>query len=121
MAGQTSNILLCTMDSVLLRAMARAAGPIFQLLETPDSRMAFDCLLDPQLEVVATDQLPLLAEARRVRPDVRRVLLTDYSNLGEVVRGLHDTTIQQVVDKPLKEREFLAAIAPPPRREPVAA
>jgi hypothetical protein len=44
------------------------------------------------------------------------VLLTDYSNLGEVVRGLHDQTVHHIVDKPLKEREFLAAIAPAPRQ-----
>jgi hypothetical protein len=115
MLRQTLKIVIFSKDSPTLHEMSRAAAPVYEVLATADSRTADGWIAgNPGVTVVASDALPLLETARRLLPSARRVLVTDYQNLGEIVCGLHDETIHHLVNKPLQQREFLAAIAPMP-------
>jgi hypothetical protein len=113
MASRTSKIVLCSSDQALLHEMSRASAPIYTVLSTANRNLAAEYLARQEgVTVVATDNTQLLADARQFCPGARRVLVTDYDNLREIVQGLHDETIHHVTDKPLRERDFLAAIAP---------
>jgi DNA-binding NarL/FixJ family response regulator len=52
-----------------------------------------------------------LLESVRVRcPTARRLLLSDYCDLGIIVQGLHTGAVQGIVYKPIYAPELLAAI-----------
>jgi DNA-binding NtrC family response regulator len=54
-----------------------------------------------------------LQAVQRTRPETKRILLTDYCDLGIIVQGLHTEAIQKIVYKPLHGPELLSAIGAP--------
>ena len=56
--------------------------------------------------------LQILETARSMPPDVRRVMLTNYSDLASLVNGLHSGAIEHLVQKPANDAELVLAVAP---------
>jgi len=54
----------------------------------------------------------LLEQVKTQLPDVRRVVLTSYSDLSTLIEGLHNGAIQKLVQKPIDRNELSAAIIP---------
>jgi ActR/RegA family two-component response regulator len=106
-------------DAATARQIAQMAAPAFDALTTGDLKQAMAWLAaDRAVAVLVTEStanagggLSVLEAARAQRPDVRRVLLTNYSNLAVIVQGLHSGAITRLVTEPLRRAEFLAAIA----------
>ena len=63
----------------------------------------------------------VLDRVKSARPDVLRVCLTEPSELGSVIEGLHSGVIERTVQKPIHGAEILAAITPPSRLATLAA
>jgi len=70
----------------------------------------------PPIAVMVDNSIPQinaieLLESVRVRcPTARRLLLSDYCDLGIIVQGLHTGAVQGIVYKPIYAPELLAAI-----------
>src|SRR5580704_842292 len=92
-------------DSSSARQIAQMAPPVFEVLATSDPKQAMGWLAaDRAVAVLVTEAatnagggLSLLEAARAQRPDVRRVLLTNYNNLAAIVQGLHSGAISKLV------------------------
>jgi DNA-binding response OmpR family regulator len=56
------------------------------------------------------DSLGVLESARQERPNVLRILLTEFENLSTIVEGLHTGAVQRVVSRPLEFAELLGVI-----------
>jgi thioredoxin reductase (NADPH) len=54
----------------------------------------------------------LLEQVKTQFPEVRRVVLTSYSDLSTLIEGLHNGAIQKLVQKPIDRNELAAAIVP---------
>ena len=46
------------------------------------------------------DGIQLLAEVRRVQPEVPRVLLTGYADKGNAIKAINDVQVYQYIEKP---------------------
>jgi len=63
--------------------------------------------------VPAADESVAQTPARRAGyPDVRRIVMTSYLELGRIIQGLHNGTIQKLVQKPIDPVELQRAILP---------
>jgi len=61
--------------------------------------------------------LGLLDAARKVRPEARRILIANYSDLANFVEGLHTGSIQRTISKPIDAAELMGLV----RARPLAA
>jgi eukaryotic-like serine/threonine-protein kinase len=75
--------------------------------------------VDPSVQAIITEQVmrgangvDLLDSIRTMRPGVRRVMLTSYSDLASIVGGLHSGAIQCLIQKPVTDAELLTAVCP---------
>lgn len=59
----------------------------------------------PQLNAIE-----LLQNVHSSRKDVRRILVSDYCDLGLIVQGLHTGAVQSIVYKPIHAAELTAAV-----------
>jgi DNA-binding NtrC family response regulator len=92
----------------------------YTVLATSNSQRAIAWLeKDPAVSVIIVDQvlktglgLDVLESARALRPDVRRVLITRYTDLANLVKGLHSGAINRMVSKPLVRGELASILAP---------
>jgi DNA-binding NtrC family response regulator len=73
------------------------------------------------------DCIAVLEQVRVSHPDIHRVVMTNYQDLSRIIQGLHNGTIQKLVQKPINTLELQRAIipfaaqaaalqTPPPRR-----
>ena len=107
-------------DEQTLREVARLSAAQFAALTTRDYRRFLGWIDNtPGLATVVVDQLlpnasgiDLLQTLRTMKPAVRRVLLSDYTDLAGMIDGIHSGLIQAIVQTPLTASEFLAAIVP---------
>jgi DNA-binding NtrC family response regulator len=54
--------------------------------------------------------LGLLDAARNVRPEARRILIANYSDLANFVEGLHTGAIQRTISKPIDAAELMGLV-----------
>jgi DNA-binding NtrC family response regulator len=107
-------------DRRTLHDVCEAAKAWYEVLPTHDVRQAMLWLQNAgDVSVFVTEQVDahfegssLLEKVRTLYPDVRRIVMTNFSDLGRIVQGLHSGSIQKVVQKPIDRQEFLMAIAP---------
>jgi response regulator RpfG family c-di-GMP phosphodiesterase len=57
-----------------------------------------------------TDAIEILEQIKHARPLIQRILLTDYCDLGMIVRGLHTSAVQNIVYKPIHLPELFATL-----------
>jgi DNA-binding NtrC family response regulator len=111
---------LVALDSDLasLHAVADAAEPWFDVLETRDARKALAWLQQhAAVRVIVTEHVmdtaagvSILETVRTLRPDVRRVMLTGHADLSGIIHGLHTGAIDRLVHKPFTRDELLSAV-----------
>ena len=120
MSTDLPHILVLDDDAEILTQIARATSGQYRVLPTSSPTRALAILeTDPKVQIFITEQVmrcgngvDLLEAARTMKPDVRRVMLTNYSDLASIIPGLHSGTIQALAQKPATEAELIAAIAP---------
>ena len=96
-------------DPEALANLTSAMEPFYTVLATSSSQKALAWLeRDKNVSVIVVDQvlktglgLDLLEQAKTLRPDVQRVLLTRYTDLANIIGGLHSGAINRMLTKPL--------------------
>ena len=117
---RTAKLLALDEDESTLGQIARVASGHYSVMQLKSPSRALGLLeADPSIEVFVTEHVmrfgngvELLETVRTMRPEVRRVMLTNYSDLAGIVLGLHSGAIQQLVQKPAGDLELLHAISP---------
>lgn len=62
--------------------------------------------------VPQVNAIELFQEIKKACPTARRILVSDYCDLGLIVQGLHTGAIQSIVYKPINAAELTAALGP---------
>jgi DNA-binding NtrC family response regulator len=114
------NILALDDDLDMLSQIARAVAGHYRVISHSNPTRAIAVLeTEPAISIFVTEQvmrfgngLDLLEAARSMKPNVRRVMITNYSDLASIIPGLHSGTIEALAQKPATDNELLAAIAP---------
>jgi two-component system response regulator RegA len=120
MPARTGKLLALDEDDSALGQIAKVMSGYFSVLQLKSPSRALGLLeADPTIQVFVTEHVmrfgngvELLETVRTMRPQVRRVMLTNYSDLAGIVQGLHSGAIQQLVQKPASDLELLHALAP---------
>jgi len=117
-------------DTRTLRQISELLGQHYHILTTSDPQKALGWL-ESNISVtsILVEQLlrngigvAVLENARRLRAEVRRILITRYADLPNIVNGLHTGAIHRLLSKPLIPAELSAVVAvAEPRTAPVAA
>jgi len=113
-----AKLLVLDQDDSVLRQVGRVFGGYFVVVPVHTPHRALGLLEgDPHIRVMITEQVMRAAqgvdvlEAVRSRwPDIRRVMLTTYTDLASIVTGLHSGAVQ--VLKPATDEELLKAVCP---------
>jgi len=120
MSTGVPHVLALDDDSDILSQIARALGGYYKVLPHSNPTRALATLeVDSEIKVFVTEQimrfgsgLELLQTVRSCRPDVRRVMITNYSDLASIIPGVHSGTIQALAQKPATDDELCSAIDP---------
>jgi len=120
MRYQVPKLVALDSDDAVLAQVARVAGSYYTVIQVRNPKRAIALVEeDPQVRVFVTEQVmrgadgvELLESIRTMRPEVRRVMVTTYTDLASIVIGLHSGAIQCLVQKPVDDRELLAAVCP---------
>ena len=107
-------------DASCLREVSETAAPWFEVIRASSAKRAIELLQNNALvraivseHIVNTERgIALLETACKLRPDVRRVLMSNHGDLAAIIGGLHSGAIQGLVHKPFRPQELLAAIFP---------
>ena len=100
--------------------IARLFGGHFLVIQLRNPLRAMALIeMDRDVRAIITEQVmrtatgvDLLESVRTMRPEIRRVMLTGYSDLAAIVMGLHSGAIQSLVQKPAGDLELLTAVCP---------
>jgi ActR/RegA family two-component response regulator len=109
--------VLCT-DLASIRAITEGTSRFFDLLWTRDlNGLMVSLKADPTPVAAIVDHavahdksIDLLNAIRTTFPRVRRILVSDYCDLGLIVQGLHTGAVERIVYKPIHAPELLGAI-----------
>jgi DNA-binding NtrC family response regulator len=107
-------------DKNTLHHIKEAARHWYEVLDTTDPEQSMKLLEShsdvsvfiSQHEGERFDCVGLLERVRTAYPDIRRIVMTSYLELGQIIRGLHNGTIQKLVQKPINAPELQRAIVP---------
>jgi DNA-binding NtrC family response regulator len=113
-------LIVLETDRPALSEVLAIARSWYDVLSTSEPRQAKAWLsAHADIAVFVTDHSAqifegksLLEQVKTQLPDVRRVVLTSYSDLSTLIEGLHNGAIQKLVQKPIDRNELAAAIAP---------
>lgn len=100
---------------VALRETLMRAG--YEVTATNDAAEALEALRTQTFAVIITDQqmprmtgLEFLAQAKELRPEATRILITAVLNLGTVIEAINQGEIYRFIVKPWLREEFLGAV-----------
>ena len=122
-----SKLILLESDADTADRFTRVASRMYAVVLERDAKQALlfaeseplvNVFVAGRCEVAAAT---ILERVKSARPDVLRVCLTEPSELGVVIEGLHSGVIERTIQKPIQGPEILAAITPPSRLATLAA
>jgi two-component system response regulator HupR/HoxA len=106
-------ILVVDDEPEILRTFAFNYRREFTILAAGDAESALEIVRDTDLALVVADQrmpgrsgVELLAGVRALRPDALRIILTGYSDMETLVRGVNEGEIYRYVAKPWDSAEL---------------
>lgn len=116
----TRKIILLDADEQLSRQVARVFGSRFVVTGIRDAKRAASVIAaDSHIDVVIVGTLMSGAKAvefldlvREKRPNIRRALVSEYSDLSSIVAGLHGGAIGSLIQNPTTDAQMLIAIYP---------
>jgi DNA-binding NtrC family response regulator len=115
-----SKLVALDSNRTTLMEVVKIARSWYEVLSTTDPLQAKVWLKEQtDIAVFVTDHATqqcdgksILEYARAEFSDIRRVVLTSYSDLSLLIQGLHNGAIQKLVQKPIDRNELMAAIVP---------
>ena len=117
---QPPKLIALDQDDAVLRQVSRVFGGTFLVVQVRNPSRAIGLLdIDASIRAIVTEQVmrtadgvELLETVRTRRPDIRRVMLTTYTDLASIVAGIHSGAIQCLVQKPASDADLFAAVCP---------
>jgi serine phosphatase RsbU (regulator of sigma subunit) len=89
----------------------------YEIIRSDSAPEAVRILKDTTVDLIITDflmpqmnGLQLLAEAKRLHPDVPRILLTGYADKENAIRAINEVGLFQFVEKPWDNEQLLLVI-----------
>ena len=122
-----SKLILLESDAATAARFSRVASRMYDVVIERDAKRAVSqAKCDPTVNVFvaggsAVPSVAVLEQVKSTRADILRVCLTEPSELGAVIEGLHSGVIERTIQKPIDGEEILAAITPPSRMAALAA
>ena len=102
------SILIVDDEPLIRQALVRAlSGEVYELLQAPGGREALNILTARSVDLILSDLvmpemdgLALLKQARVVRPEALRIVLTGHADLDLAVRAINDGAVYRFLLKP---------------------
>lgn len=118
MTPKRPRIIVLCVDLAAVRAINSALSPTCELIWAREAKGVTRLAGDepPAAGVIIDNAVPqlnaieLLQAVRSVRSNIRRILVSDYCDLGLIVQGLHTGAVQNIVYKPIHAAELTAAV-----------
>jgi len=63
----------------------------------------------------------LLMTAQKLRPEARRVLIADYTDLPTIIASMHTGVVQRTVSNPISAKELMVVVGGPVTNVPASA
>jgi sigma-B regulation protein RsbU (phosphoserine phosphatase) len=89
----------------------------YEIVQTDSSLNAVRILKETSVDLIITDflmpemnGLQLLTEAKRLHPDVPRILLTGYADKENAIRAINEVGLFQYIEKPWDNEQLLLAV-----------
>jgi len=115
-----TSVILCVDDEAnILAALRRAFRPLgYQVLLAESGKEALKILeQNDQIDLVISDmRMPemdgarFLAEVRKQRPDIVRILLTGYADMESTIAAINDGQIFRHISKPWNDDDLLITV-----------
>src|SRR6185312_9711111 len=120
MIGRAPRLIVLDDDQSVLSQVGRLFGAHYSVIQLSNPTRAIAMIeSDPGVRVFITEQVmrfangvELLETVRTLRPEIRSVMCTNYSDLASIVSGLHSGAVEFLVQKPANDAELLQAAAP---------
>jgi response regulator RpfG family c-di-GMP phosphodiesterase len=114
MTPSSRSVIVLDDDQTSLREISQKLAPRYKVLPTPDLHVAMRFLEDDRTVVLfvvsqSFKRMPwtqILQEVRSLRPNVKRVLQTPYGDLTDIMPGLHNGSVNQIISKPAASGEI---------------
>lgn len=118
--AKTYRILLVDDDADILNAIGayvERAIPNVKVLTAPGGPQALELLRHEDVDVILTDfrmpgmdGLQFLEEARKLAPNVPRLMLTAYADVSLATRAVNDEAVSKFLTKPIDPPVLVAAL-----------
>lgn len=110
-------VLLVDDDVMVLAILEAQLGATCDCVAVDDARLALEKLAEQQFDVIVSDQVmpymtgdQFLALAAERWPEVERLLITGYADLGSVVKAVNAGKISHYLAKPWQGEELAEAV-----------
>ncbi len=110
-------ILFVDDEPMILNSLRRLFDDDYEVLTAESGKKGLDLLAKQDVGVVISDQrMPemlgheFLSQAKVLRPDAIRILLTGYSDIDDTIRSINDGEIFRYVNKPWQASKLLETI-----------
>jgi response regulator RpfG family c-di-GMP phosphodiesterase len=103
-------IVICVKNQTLLKELAGLAKPYFEVIGCTDPEITAQSIVPSEISIFVTDSVALLRRSREMNPKGHRILVTDFTDLDDIVDGINDKTVHHLVHIPVKTRDFLSAL-----------
>jgi DNA-binding NtrC family response regulator len=105
----------------LLDQIATILDSAYRVLATSDPKRAVVWLKNDLsvCAVIAAESLresagmQMLCTAQELRPDARRILITNYSDLSSIVGRVHSGVVQRTISPPIDARNLMSVVGKP--------
>lgn len=110
-------VLLVDDDAMVLATLEAQLSSTCDCVAVADGRLALDRLAEQEFDVIVSDQVmpfmtgdQLLAKVAQLWPQVERLLITGYADLGSVIKAVNAGKISHYLAKPWQGEELAEAV-----------
>ncbi|MFN8613358.1 MAG: response regulator [Vulcanimicrobiota bacterium] len=121
--AERPRVLLVDDDTMVLAILEAQLGPTCDCTAVSDARLALEALAEKQFDVIVSDQVmpymtgdQLLTRVAESWPEVERLLITGYADLGSVIKAVNSGKISHYLAKPWQGEELAEAVRAAYRR-----
>lgn len=116
-ALERPRVLLVDDDTMVLSILEAQLGSTCDCVSVSDARTALQVLAEREFDVIVSDQVmpymtgdQLLAKVAQLWPEVERLLITGYADLGSVIKAVNAGKISHYLAKPWQGEELAEAV-----------
>jgi DNA-binding NtrC family response regulator len=126
MTTRSRSIIAVDENVRLLDQIATMLDATHRVLATSDPKRALNwlkndlsvCAVIAAEDLKASAGMELLSSALELRPEARRILITNYANLSSVVAKVHSGVVQRTISPPIDPKNLASIIGTPPLQVP---